>query len=139
MRHLKALKWLEKTVGFKQGKGGKWNTFVYIKKDAGANEVEKLLKTAPEDSPKIVYFMKNGEKELIEVVGDGMVIHLNQNTLHNALLVLISCYYVFDLSYPRVHCQSLGFIQHTVLQDKYRDTKTAGFTTLLGKLEGKTK
>ena len=138
-RKLKALKWIEKSIGFKQGKGGMWKTLLTLKKDVAEAEVEKYLKTPHEEHPKIVYFMKNGEKELIEIVGDGMVIHLNQNSLEYAILVLMCCYYVFDLVFPRKYCQTLGFFQHIVLKEDYLDTKSAGFLALLWKIEGKNK
>ena len=126
---------LEKAVGFKPGKGGMWKSCISIKKDVQEENAEKFLKSPQEEQPRIVIFNKNGENEVANIVGDGIVVNLTETSLHYALIVLVCCFYIYDLAYPRKYCQFLGLIQHIVLEDKYLDTKSAGFLSFLNKLK----
>ena len=95
---------LEKAVGFKQRKGGMWKSCISIKKDVQEEDSEKFLKRPQEEQPSIVIFNKNGENEVVSIVGDGIVVNLSETSLHYALIVLVCCFYVFDLAYPRKYC-----------------------------------
>ena len=53
---VKAVKVLEKMVGFKQGKGGMWKSCITVHKDIQIENAEKYLKTSKEEQPKIVIF-----------------------------------------------------------------------------------
>ena len=58
-RDIKSLKFLEKSVGFKQGKGGSWKTCITMKKDIPEEEVEKHLQTPGEEQPYIIGLVTN--------------------------------------------------------------------------------
>ena len=46
---VKALKILEKVIGFKQGKGGMWKTCIHVKKNVQEDDAEKFLKSSEEE------------------------------------------------------------------------------------------
>ena len=136
---LHGLRAMEKEVGFKQGRGTMWRSCVVMKEDLAEYEMKKHLKTKEEEHPKLLVFLSDGKIELIEIAGDGTVINVTNNSVAYALIALVACYYVDDLAFPRKYCQSLGFIQHVVIKDKYVDKKSSGFISLLWKIEGKGK
>ena len=41
---------LEKAVGFKQGKGGMWKSYISLKKDVQQEDAEKFLKRTAKNS-----------------------------------------------------------------------------------------
>ena len=83
---------LEKAVGFKQGKGSMWKSCILIKKDVQEEDAEKFLKGPQEEQPRIVIFNKNGENEVVSIVGDGIVVNLSETSLHYALIVLFAAF-----------------------------------------------
>ena len=68
---------------------------------------------------------------MIKIADDQTVVHVSENNLAYGLMVLCSCYYVYDLAFSRRYCQTLGFLQHLILKDPYLDKISAGFLTLL--------
>ena len=135
MVHVHAFQELERKVGFKQGKGGKWKTCLTIKEDVPEKKIEKYM-VSTEVCPNLILFTSDDKLELIAVIGDETVLHVNEQNFVYGLVVLVCCYYVYDLAFPRKYCQSLGFIQHLILKDPYLDKKTDGFLNLLSKVEG---
>ena len=81
---------------------------ISVKKDVQQEDAEKFLKNPEEEQPKIVIFYSNGENEVTGIIGDGIVLKLSETSLEYALIVLVSCYNVYDLAYPRKYCQFLG-------------------------------
>ena len=73
-RDIKSLKFLEKSVGFKQGKSGSWKTCITLKKDILEKEVEKHVQTPGEEQPCIIALVTNEKVNLLEIVGDGTII-----------------------------------------------------------------
>ena len=134
-RDIKSLKFLEKSVGFKQGKGGSWKTCVTTRKDIPEEEVEKHLQTPGEEQPHIIGLVTNEKVNLLEIVGDGTIINVSEVDVPYAFILLTCSYYVFNLAYPRRFCQTLGFFQHKVLDEQYLDTKSSGFVNFLHKIE----
>ena len=132
-----SLKWLEKKIGFKQGKGGMWKTCITIKNDIPEEEMDKAMKTNEGDHPKLVVSMVNDRLDLIELVGDKITCHMTEVNVCYAVIVLICSYYTFDLAYPWKFCQTFGFIQHKVMKEKYVDTKSQGFVNMLWQLSSK--
>ena len=108
---------LRRLVGFKQGKGGMWKSCITVHRDIQVENAEKYLKTSEEEQLKIVIFQQNKRNKLICIVGDGTIFHVKETNLDYALIVLVCCYYVFDLAYLRKYSQILGLIQHQVLED----------------------
>ena len=58
----------------------------------------------------------NNEISNIFIVADGVVVEAGDE-LPWALIMLMLCYYVWDLAYPK-HYQILGFLQTYVLEDR---------------------
>ena len=83
---------LEKAVGFKQGKGSMWESCILIKKDVQEEDAEKFLKSPQEEQPRIVTLNKNGENEVVSIVGDGIVVNISETSLHYALIVLFAAF-----------------------------------------------
>jgi hypothetical protein len=117
-------------VAFRQGRGGASKDVIKVKKDLPMDDdkIQKSLYTVENDSPQMVIFVDNDTSlDLIEICGDGIVIHLNHCDLVEAVLSLIGCFYVFDIAYPRIYSQMLGIIQHLVIGDPYMGQKSNGF------------
>ena len=100
-----------------------WKTFIHVKKDVQEDYAEKFQKSSEEEQPRIVLFTKEGKIEGANIVGDGIVVNMVESTIEYVLMVLICCYYVYDLAYPRKYCQFLGLMQHLVIEDPFLDTK----------------
>ena len=132
---MKAIKFVEKYVGYKQGKGGAWKTCITVKKDVEEEDAAKFLKSTEEEHPRIVVFSKGGQNEIVSIVGDSVVVNVKITGMEYVLVVLLAAYYVFDLAYPRKYSQFLGILQHIAIGDKFLDPKSTGFLNLLSKIE----
>ena len=60
-------------------------------------------------------FKQLGVVSGVYVIGDSVKIKV-EGTLTHAVLTLMGCYFVFDVTYPKVHQSILGALQHLVLQ-----------------------
>lgn len=74
-----------------------------------------------EESPPALIFFKNEEEEeeevlVIFIVADGCTILDTIRCIWKAAMLHIGCY-VFDLEYPSLYGQFLGFLQHRVVGD----------------------
>lgn len=130
MRLVKALTSLQRVVAFRQGRGGASKDVIKIKKDIPMEDdkIQKCLQSVENDSPQLIIFISNETTvQLIEIVGDGTVIHLNHCDVVEGVLTLAACYYCFDIAYPRIYSQFLGFIQHIIISDPYVGQKSGGF------------
>ena len=54
------------------------------------------------------------------IVGQEAVIKPGTEDFSAVLTILMAAYYVFDLEYPRMYSQALGFLQTFLFEDPYR-------------------
>ena len=130
MKLVKGLTALQRRVAFRQGRGGASKDVIKIKKNIPMEDdkIAMALETVENDSPQLVMFVANDiDVELLEICGDGTIIHLNHCDVIEAVLTVAACYYVFDIAYPRIYTQFLGFIQHLVIGEVYVGHKSGGF------------
>ena len=83
--------------------------------DLGAQSLDRMLKPKDAKAPSLRILEVNGYYQLGFVVYDGIAINTMANGPLEALLVLMAVYYTFDLDYPGVYGQTLGFLQEKVL------------------------
>ena len=131
---------LERIVNFKKGRGGSSKSVFKILNDVNAKDADKKLLSNTEEHPRLAVFTIGKTKiEMIKIIGDACVIHMDGIDLVASLLLLVCAYYVFDFAYPRKYQQLLGLIQHEVLGDNYTGTKTNGFTDVISGVYGNRK
>ena len=130
-----AFRYLEKQVGFKRGRGGKYKNVVEVKWEVGDEKIGHELEKCSDvdDSPKLVIFSNSENVVLICLVGDGTIVNIDGTDVCNALLVLMSVYYILDMRYPRCYSQFLGILQEIVLKDKFQGTSSSGMIEWMSK------
>ena len=133
MKLLKSAISIQRKVSFRQGRGGCSQEVIKLKQDVADEDVEKYLQSEADDSPVLIAFTSAGgcNIELLSVIGDGIVLTIDTTDIIEGLLILLSTYYVFDLQYPRMYCQFLGFMQHVILGDIYDGKKSQGFLNVM--------
>ena len=123
---------LENDVGFTRGKGGASKSCIAVYDDVPTKDVEKKLRSAEEEDPKLVIFMTNKSKiEMMRIVGDKNVIDVEDAGIPAAMVLLCVCYQIFNLIFPRRYCQLLGLIQMIVLNEDYVGPKSTRFLELI--------
>lgn len=136
MEDVMALRYLEKQVGFKKGRGGKYQHCLEVKwevDDEGiGREIEKSSKI--NESPKLLIFSNSENVVLICLVGDDTLVNIDGIDVRNAVLILMFLYYLLDVSFPRCYSQFLGIFQEIVMKDKFKGSCSAGMTEWMSKL-----
>ena len=124
---------IQRKVSFRQGRGGASKEVLRIKQDVAAEDLEKFLDSEVDDSPILVAFLSVASNciELLAITGDKILITIDSTDIIEGILGLLSVYYVFDLSYPRMYCQFLGLMQHIILGDIYEGKKSQGFLNVM--------
>ena len=136
MVKIENMKKIEKKVGFGCGRGATSKSCVKIKKNIPDKDIEKYLISKEEETPKIIIFADGENIEMINIIGDGMVVNIERKSIEYSLVVLTACYYVYDLAFPRQYEQFLEFMKHCIFKDEdKKKKKTAGFIELLYKME----
>lgn len=87
-----------------------------------------MLETIPkkhlESEEELLIALKNEEEVLvIYIVADGCKILDTTRCIRTAAMLLIGCYYVFDLDYSAIYGQFWGFLQHWVVGDIFPQNK----------------
>lgn len=93
------------------------------------------LSSKKTEAPRLV-IAENSDRTLNQcfVVGEGIEVDVGHN-LKEAVLRLLFCYYVWDLSYPKQY-QLLGLVQHYILKDrKNKFHMSANYLKFCKKLE----
>jgi hypothetical protein len=90
--------------------------------------------TPRNDGPQLVTFAKDGQFELATVVLDGTLIDTQASDVVQAFIILLSCYFVFDIAYPRTCSQILGFFEQFVSKSMYTGKRSAKFADFVAKL-----
>ena len=82
-----------------------------------------------------MYYTNEGGSQIVGafVTVDGSIIKCKNNNT-NAMISLMAAYYTFDLEYPEIYCQFLGFLQEKMLGLPYTYKKSTNFMLLSSKL-----
>ena len=83
---------------------------------------QNKLDDEPDEFPRLVLYFKGNKFTHATAVGDKVIIDTQANDIPYATIVLIACYYVFNLKYPTCWQHFLGLIQHIVVQEKYSNS-----------------
>lgn len=137
------LKFIEKSIGYKKGKGVKSKTVITVVESKNVSHTDsKQYCSSPEGSPPhLLLFMDGGECKSWYVLGDDCTISF-KNRFEDVLcsvIVLVGSYYCFDLTYPRVYSQLLGLLQQYILKDPYNLDKSMEYKHFVAKYESKIK
>ena len=129
VNNIMALNYLESEVGFKRGKGGKFQNCIVIKNEIPDDKVDDVLKNQSnaDDCPKLIVIMNSGSVVLVSAVGDARVISIKETEIIHGLMVLIGLYYICGLSFPRPYGQFLGIMQEIGMKEQYKGSKSQGF------------
>ena len=73
--------------------------------------------------------------EHVCIAGDGCTISCESLDMCDIMITLLGTYYTFDLSYPRIFSQILGFLQLYVLNDPYDLEKSADYKHFVAQYE----
>lgn len=85
--------------------------------------------------PHIVVFRTNGQVKGIFVAADGVYVECGESSISAGILVLLACYYVFNMDYPRIYCQLLGILQtHLIRQIPYAGPKSSKYSKFSTKM-----
>ena len=122
-----AFRHLEKEIGFRKGKGGKYKNIVQTLWDIDDDRIEEKCVTEENEAPKLLVFIKNEDVSMTCIVGDTLQLNMNSCDVINGLVHLMASYYVFDIGYPRCYSQSLGLMQEVVMNEKFKSSKTNKF------------
>lgn len=121
------MKFIEKSVAFKKGKGVKSKSCITIA-DFDISDADKshLCSSSDLSPPRIVVFMDGNKCVDGYIVGDNCKIRCrNMNNVGVIFITFLACYYCFDFSYPRIYSQFLGFLQQYVMHDPYSHEKSS--------------
>ena len=131
-----AVRYLEKEVGFKKGRGGKYQNSLEMKWEVDDDSIGKELEKCSyeDDSPHLVVFSNSENVVLISLVGDKTTVNIDGTDVRNSLLILISLYYILDMRFPRCYSQFLGILQEVVILDKYKGPCSTGMIEWMSKL-----
>ena len=115
------VRYIEKSVAFKKGKGVKSKSCITVAQyDVSDPEKKHLCSSSELSPPRVVIFMDDNKYVDGFIVGDDCKISCkNIESAGEMFITLLACYYCFDLSYPRIYSQLLGFLQQFVLNDPY--------------------
>ena len=81
--------------------------------DLSAESLDRVLKPKDAKAPSLCILEVNGDYQLGYVVYVVIAINTMAHGPLEALLALMAVYYMFDLDYPGVHGQTLGFLQES--------------------------
>lgn len=77
----------------------------------------------------------DGDIKMVYVVGEGTVINSRTTNVLDAVVVLLGAYYIFDLNYPAIYGQLLGFLQQHILEEPYTYFKGSNYQNFSNKLK----
>ena len=123
-----AFRYIEKEIGFRKGRGGKYKNIVQALWDVEDERIEEKCKTEENEAPKLLVFIKNEDISMTCIVGDILQLNLNSCDVINGLVHVLASYYVFDIAYPRCYSQNPGLMQELVMNEKFKAATTNKFT-----------
>ena len=129
VNNIKAMRYLEKEIGYKRGKGGKFKNSIEIEYEVPDDKIDETLKKFSEqdEHPKIIVIFNSGNVVLTAVVADSRVISVKETDIVHAIIVMIGLYYICDMKFPRCYGQFLGMLQEVAIKEKYSGSTSTGF------------
>ena len=92
------------------------------------SDQDEDLNSAEKSPPHITATVEKKSLEHVCIIGDGCTIPCEVgDDICDAIILLLGTYYIFDLGYPRIYSQILGFLQQYVLNDPYYLEKSADY------------
>ena len=92
------------------------------------SDQDEDLNSAEKSPPHIIATVEKESLEHVYIIGDGCTIPCEVgDDICDAIILLLGTYYIFDLGYPRIYSQILGFLQQYVLNDPYYLEKSADY------------
>lgn len=98
-------------------------------------ETLKKKLASKEKTPFAVTMIKVEEQHLTFLVGGSRIIKCQSVDAVEAVVLLLAAYYVFDLNYPAMYGQVLGFLQEKLLLQPYTFFKGTNFQKFVHKLK----
>ena len=96
--------------------------------------VEKHLQSKATEAPRLVLiYNSSGQLDIGYILCDRARITCTTSSIVECVLLLLATYYVFDLDYPEVYAQFLGFLQQMVLLEPYTGKKGSNFIKMVKK------
>jgi hypothetical protein len=96
--------------------------------DSVENLTERHLHTEETAAPMLCVALDDSNDVLcIYVIGDNTKIFAQTSNIFDSLVLLMACYYVFDLAYPSPYAQFLGLLQHWGIGDPFTESKVGGW------------
>lgn len=93
--------------------------------------------SSKEGTPFSITMIKVEEQRLTFLVGGSKSIKCHSVDAMEAIVLLLATYYVFDLNYPAMYGQVLGFLQEKLLLQPYAFFKGTNFQKFTHKLKSK--
>ena len=124
---------IEHNTAFRKGKGVKTKSIIRSY-DSISTDFNKYLEMPRNDGPQLVVFTAHGQFEMATVVLDGTRIECQACDVVQAFLILLACYFVFDIAYPRSYSQILGFFEQYVFNQVFTGKKSSNFANNVSKL-----
>ena len=100
------------------GRGASKKECVVIGNDCDPVKAKKLEEETDEFPRLVIHFTGNKFTHAF-VVADGVTIDTQANDIAFAVVVLLGCYYAFNLKYPTCWQNFIGLVQHIVVQEKF--------------------
>lgn len=79
--------------------------------------------------------MRENSFKMAYIVAEGHKINAQTSNILDTVIALLAAYYVFDLNYPAMYGQFLGFLQQFVLEEPYIYFKGTNFQTLSSRIK----
>lgn len=109
---------------------------IFVTYDCDIDEMEDVTSTVANTSPCLfIFFDKKGAFETARIGGDREVVDCECNDVGLAVLIFIGTFFVFHLGYPNDYHEFLGFLQQTLLQKPFNESKGSKTTDLIVKFE----
>lgn len=134
---VEVMKFIEKSVAFKKGKGVKSKSCITIANLDISNADKSHLCSSSDLSPLRIVVLMDGDKCADGyIVGDNCKIMCRDvKNVGEAFITLLACYYCFDFSFPRIYGQFLGFLQQFVMHDPYSHEKSSDHKHFIAQYE----
>ncbi|XP_071845550.1 uncharacterized protein [Apostichopus japonicus] len=136
---LNLLQSLEKKVAVVKGKGTKSKSVFTILEVDNIDMQEDVLRRklgVKDKAPLELRILTiDNDIKMIYAVGEGVTIDCRTTNSLEAIVALLGGYYIFDLNYPAIYGQLLGFLQQHILEEPYTYFKGSNYQQFSNKLK----
>lgn len=102
--------------------------------DIAADEIDTELASEKGSAPRMVVFLgEHADFQEAVIIGDTIKVLTHAKNIEYALLLLIGCYYVAGLEYPKIYSNFLGFVQQFVVGEAFVGDKSSNYTVFIKK------